>query len=276
MGYYDGQVHDDVNIIIEFRCFHEALRQHFPGLGYAENEQGDPQEVLTSILDQIETEVGDFFQRRGKRTYRSLVNSNEEGSTTCSNCGVTRIQTVKTKFRKFNIDHTVKAVQKMDDLMKTIITNENIPDYECHSEECKGKHQGRHPAAKSFKVVGTPKFIFIFTGIVKLVTSKRGETTMRKAMNFRIKLEESILIENINYRLRTVLSHTGDNSHLKGKKGKQTVQSGHYISYRRVSKLWYCFDDDNVFEVKFAQVGDTFQTEKVYMLLYEKKDENVN
>ena len=214
MGHYNGQVDNKDNIGIEFLNFREKLSELYPHLDYGE-EQGDPQEVLNSLLDQIEVEVGDYFQRRGKKTYGLLINSVNEKSITCSNCGVRRIRSEKIKYRKFHIDGTVKAEQEMGELMKTINIHGGILDYACQSVECVRKHLGKHPAEISVKVTGTPKFIFFLTGIVKPATMKKGETRVRKAMNFKIKLEEYIIIDNIYYRLRNVMSHIGDNDHLK-------------------------------------------------------------
>lgn len=264
MGYDNGIVEEDESIIKAwFFGFWEALSNLFPHIDYAEDEQGDPQDVLTSLLDQIEAEVGDFFQPEGKNSFRSWMYSREEISTTCFRCNITRTkQDNDTLFRKFEIKWGAKAEQKMDALMKTIITRRNVPDYECASEECLGKGK----AKTSDNVMGTPKCIFFLTGIVKPVTNKPGEKRTRKAMNFKMKLEETIIIENTSYFLRSVVGHIGDNKHLVTK----TEQSGHYVFYRRVSNLWHCFNDDEVFAVDLSKVGKVFENENVYMLGYQK------
>jgi ubiquitin C-terminal hydrolase len=141
----------------------------------------------------------------------------------------------------------------MDALLQSISTKEEIPNYEC--ENC----QGRHRAVSSVNIVGSPKYIFFLTGIVQLVEGKHY--TYRKCMNFKMDLKEIIDIENNAYHLRTVISHIGDNSHLETK----TEQVGHYISYRRVDDVWYCFDDDEVDEVRFDAVGKLYPNENVYV-----------
>ena len=260
MGYYDGEFDEHFNIDIDFSDLRERFREHFPHVAVADDQQGDPQEVLYNLLDQIRVELGDNFQTTGnKSSYISLIYSLVERKTTCSRCGYTSIPSKnETIFRKFNINNRVKKVQNMDALLQSISTEEEIPDYKC--ENC----QGRHRAVSSENIVGSPKYIFFLTGIVQLVELKHF--TYRKCMNFKMDLKKIIDIENNAYHLRTVISHIGDNSHLE----KKTEQVGHYITYRRVEDVWYCFNDDLVDEVRFDEVGNLYLNENVYMLIYER------
>ncbi len=99
---------------------------------------------------------------------------------------------------------------------------------------------------------------------------KKGK--QKKKCSFKMLLQQWITVEDRQYNLRGIISHIGTNEHLKKNKGEEdTVQEGHFISYRRYGDYWYCFNDDIVFEVQFAQVGEYYETENVYMLLYEKK-----
>jgi ubiquitin C-terminal hydrolase len=161
-------------------------------------------------------------------------------------------------FREFNIDNKLKREQEMDALMESINTK-NVDVVQC--EYCQTDQEG----IVSYEVFGTPKFIFILTGIVKKV--KIGCQQMcRKSMNFKMKLEECIIVEDTIYILRTVVSHIGDNSHIQ----KKVDESGHYICYRQMDNSWYCFNDGNVEEVVLERIGTVYDTEKVNMLVYEK------
>ncbi len=260
MGYFGGEADEGFNIQIEFSNIRQALRDNFPLIGYSEDNQGDPQEVLYSLLDQIEIEVGEYFEPEGTKSYRSLIYSHQQRSTTCSECREKRkYPKDEILFRKFNINNQARKEQEMDALMQSINTNVSIFDYLCaHCQKIKD-------AVESEKVFGTPNFIFFLTGIVKSVIFG-GQRTCRKSMNFKMRIEERITIENTTYSLRTVIGHIGDNSHIKEK----IEESGHYISYRRVDNSWYCFNDADVKEVVFKVIGKKYQTEKVFMLVYER------
>jgi hypothetical protein len=74
LGYYNGVFDEHFNIDIDFSELRKRFREHFPHVAVTDDEQGDPQEVLFSLLDQIRVEVGDNFPTTGKKSsYISLI-----------------------------------------------------------------------------------------------------------------------------------------------------------------------------------------------------------
>lgn len=265
LGYDDGIVDEEFNIDIAFSDFRGALRAHFPQARYAEGAQGDAVEVLTSIIDQIELEVGEFMEG-GKPGFRSRLYSVRKRSIKCCGCGKTRSSADdQTLFRTFIYNEKQRKEHEMSTLMENLTTSERVSTVNA----CVMCHE-IHDFISSESIIGKPKIIFYFTNIIDY-DGEKGKK--KKKCSFKMILQLWITVEDKEYILRGVISHTGTNKHLKK---KDAEQEGHYITYRRDGDCWYCFDDKDVIKVEFARVGRHFQTENVCMLLYERIKKKVN
>ncbi len=212
MGYDNGIVDKDYKIDIEFCNIREALRAHFPKAKFVESEQGDSHEVLTSLLDQIEQEVGHFFVDNNMG-FRSTLYLYEKRSIKCCGCGHTRcLRGDRILFLTFIYNERQKKDHKMSTLMKSTDISERVSNVEA----CEMCHE-IHDIISSISVIGTPRFIFYYTKIIEY-DHQRGKR--KKKCLFKMLLQQQITVKDRHYNLRGIISHTGTNKHLK-KKGEE-------------------------------------------------------
>ena len=202
--------------------------KYFPG-----NRQHDMPEFFRFIINSIESELGPG----------NLILTQVFNGTLCSTIICTECQNVSKKEEIF-IDLQVELSESIEKSLESF-TKDEVLGSGYHCMNCKKMTV----AVKSLSVSNAPNCLCIQ---VKRFKHKPNPHKSTSFVKYRRKMVIKSLTGNKNYELVSVGVHIG------------SMNSGHYITFGKRTRGWYCFDDSLCTKVDLKRVLN----QTAYMLVY--------
>ena len=208
------------------------LRKYVSGY-FPENKQHDMPELFRFLVNQVENELGPENLLK-KCVFNGVLLS----TIICTECG-----NVSKKEEVF-IDLQVELSGSLDKSLESF-TKEEILSTGYHCVNCNQDTV----AAKSLGILKVPNCLSIQIKRFKQEPYPHKSTTFVK---YRRKMEVKSLVGTSRYELVSVGVHIG------------SMTSGHYITYGKRFRSWYCFDDTICTKVDLKRALN----QTAYMLMY--------
>jgi ubiquitin C-terminal hydrolase len=212
--------------------------------------QGDAYEFLQNLLSKAKDQHGSVLPQLFTGAMGSTIRCNA-----CGHCSTTTQSTLDISLSLFN----EARYRTLNDLWKSTF----VP------EVMNGRNQYRCGGCDSYQDAERSPFIKSFPPILlihihRLVFDILTQEVLKYDFEVDIPLvwrpsghpETDSKLHSPTYRLRAVACHVG-----------HSADSGHYISYVRSGKKWFCVDDSSVYPVRLEQVLDPKQS---YLTLFEQ------
>lgn len=216
------------------------------------DEQGDPQEYLTKLLDMVENQL----DQGDKDCIKELFNIMIEEKFKCENCGFLQSKKVPLVYLHF---HMKKFEDDLENNFRDKVTKLCLS---CGPNT-------------SFKV---EKRIIHFPMYIAVLFHRFGNgKKITRAFEFPVSLTLNKYVKGTTanrdtaYTIRGVVSHIGE------------INTGHYISYVDDGKYWRRYNDDkisltNIQKIRQKTKGKSTKAnvECAYLLLYENKGRRIS
>lgn len=200
---------------------------------FPENKQHDMPELFRFLINQIENELGPE-----NLLVKNVFNGVLLSTIVCTECGNL------SKKEEVFIDLQVELSGSLDKSMESF-TKEEILSTGYHCVNCKQNTV----AAKSLGLLRVPNCLSIQIKRFKQEPYPHKSTSFVK---YRRKMQVKSLIGASRYELVSVGVHIG------------SMTSGHYLTYGKRHRSWYCFDDTICTKVDLKKVLN----QTAYMLMY--------
>ena len=197
------------------------------------NSQEDAEQYLNYIIDSLLTELLEFINKNKMNdiklinkniTLETLVNNlftlNIKKTIICPNCNNKSITNENHNKLYLSIKDNSNLYDILESNMIEQLDNDNKYLCEnCNNYVCAVIHKN---------IIKTPKYLMI---------ALKRYTNSNLKINYQIKMEQNIILNNSTYDLRGFIYHSG------------ITNGGHYVYYGKRKNKWFLFNDNSVSEI---------------------------